>query len=515
MAPGQHALDAHWNLTSNYNFNRSHPISMRQNWDHGAPFCLGENPDSKRFDLCYSFKTLVRLDYGGFGQLHQAAWNYRNNWVAAFTRSEDEKVLQNLIVFLFAHYIEAFECHGAWQGHRAILALECLTVANELGCYHHWYKRADHRKPGIEMTHRKDLSSVPQEDHWSSYTCGLATLGSPTQPSYGHLQKLGRYFDHVYHQSWNVGQLTRKSRDQDTSYNETVYMWELGEILSYLSGFGDLGRTPRHKKNPASLLNPEIILPEANFQALRGQDSGWIGDESWAEGEQIQPFEHDGLQTRADWVGDPEELEQVNDEVDRKDHEEMYLEDYPDDVPDLEDTSSVEVLVQDRLGATPANTTISTDTEAAGDMLNLSMGTSVAPESDRQGEPDTSCSDTAQSDDEQFQVMFKVLEKVLECQSQASSVPPFLDFWTLMAEAQFKSGHRQLPLLHYKDDKDTRNVIVKAMQQPKPKKAADIPVANPQNSDPLDLLLDASRDAVLELMKERHQKGIMLQQHGL
>ena len=381
-----------------------------------------------------------------------------------------------------------------------------MTVADELGCYHHWYKRADLQKPRIEKTNWKDLPSVPQEDHRSSYASRLAALGSPKQPSYGHPQKLSRNFDHVYHQSRNVGQLTRKSWDQDTGYNETVYTRELEEILSYLSGFGDLGRAPRHKKNPASLLNLEIILPEANFQALRGQDSGWIGDESWAEGEQIQPFEHDGLQTRADWVGDPEELERVNNEVDRKDHEEMYLEDYPDDVPDLEDTSSVEVSVQDQLGVTPANTTISTDTEATGDMLNLSMGTSVAPESDRQGEPDTGCSDAAQSDDKQFQDMFKVPEKVPECQSRASSVPPFLDFWALMAEAQFKSGRRQLPPLRYKDDKDTRNVIVKAMQQPKPKKAADIPVANPQNSDQLDLLRDASQDAVLEFMKERCRK---------
>ena len=313
MVPGQHAPDAHRNLTSKYNFSCSHPISIWQNQDHGAPFCLGENPDFKRFDLCYSFKTLVRLDYGGFGQLHQAAWNYRNNRVAAFTRSEDnrmsyEKALRNLIVFSFAHHIEAFECHGARQGHRAILALECLTVADELGRYHSWYKRADLRKPGIEKTHWKDLPSVPQEDHRSSYASRLAELGSPKQPSYGHPQKLGRYFDHVYHQSRNVGQLTRKSRDQDTGYNETVYTRELGEILSYLSGFGDLSRTPRHKKTLASLLNLEIILPEADFQALWGQDSGWIGDESWAEGEQIQPFEHDGLQTWADWVGDPEEL---------------------------------------------------------------------------------------------------------------------------------------------------------------------------------------------------------------
>ena len=302
MASGQHAPDAHQNLTGNYNFSCSHPISIRQNRDHSAPFCLGENPDSKHFDLCYSFKTLVHLDSGGFGQLHQAAWNYQNNRVAAFTRSEDnrmsyEKVLPNLIVFLFAHYIEAFECHGARQGHRAIMALECLTVADELGCYHRWYKRADLRKPGIKKMRWKDLPSVPQEDHQSSYASGLAALGSPKQPSYGHPQKLGHYFDHVYHQSRNVGHLTRKSQDQDTGYNETVYTREPGEILSYLSGFRDLGHAPRHKKTPASLLNPEIILPEADFQALWGQDSGWIGDKSWAEGEQIQPFKHDGLQT--------------------------------------------------------------------------------------------------------------------------------------------------------------------------------------------------------------------------
>ena len=105
-----------------------------------------------------------------------------------------------------------------------------------------------------------------------------------------------------------MGQLTRKSRDKATDYNETVYTWELGEILSYISGFGDLSHVPRHKKTPTSLLNPEIILPEAEFWALRGKNTGWLDDESWAEGEQVQPYEYDRLQTRVDWVGDPEEL---------------------------------------------------------------------------------------------------------------------------------------------------------------------------------------------------------------
>ena len=72
------------------------------------------------------------------------------------------------------------------------------------------------------------------EVHQSSYISRLAALGSPKQLSYGHTQVLSWYFDHVYHQSQNVGQLTPKARDKATNYNETLYTRELGEILSHL-----------------------------------------------------------------------------------------------------------------------------------------------------------------------------------------------------------------------------------------------------------------------------------------
>ena len=104
--------------------------------------------------------------------------------------------------------------------------------------------------------------------------------------------------------------------------------------------------------------------------------------------------------------------------------------------------------------------------------------------------------------------MFKVPDTIPECRDQVSAMPPGLDFWALMAEAKFKSGCRTSPpplelRACYKDDKDTRNVIVKSLQKTK---VADIPVVNPRNTDPLDLLRDANWDATLEHMKERHRK---------
>ena len=204
------------------------PGYHKANPEHGARFCLGESPGFKYFDLCHSFKALVSLGYGSVRRLHDAACNYWNNQAKVFGTGPDvwmsyEKALRDLIVFMFGYYIDAFECHGAQKGHQAILALECFTVADQLGRFHRWYKRADLQKPGVMKTRWKELLHEPQDDCRSSYNSMLAAMGSPMQPSYRWLKLLGWYYDHVYHQSRNIGQLTQKKRDNSIDYNESVY----------------------------------------------------------------------------------------------------------------------------------------------------------------------------------------------------------------------------------------------------------------------------------------------------
>ena len=152
----------------------------------------------------------------------------------------------------------------------------------------------------------------------------LAALGSPKQPSYSHSKLLGRYFDHVYHISRNIGHLTWKAQDKDTDYNETVYDWELNELLSHLQGSGDLGYSTQDPPGPISLLNLEIILPEADFWTAHSKKKGWIADEWTYEAEPSQ-FCYDQLQARLDWNGDPAELEKEVDAIDKIDHEVLYL----------------------------------------------------------------------------------------------------------------------------------------------------------------------------------------------
>ena len=128
---------------------------------------------------------------------------------------------------------------------------------------------------------------------------------------------------------------------------------------------------------------------------------------------------------------------------------------------DLEESDSVNTSVYDWLGATPASTAISTDTEAAGDMLNLTMG---QPELPAPQEAHDSANDS-DHDDDPLADMFKAAAEVQVFRTPLPAKPQ-LDPQALMNEAKFKSRRRTLPpplglRRHIDDhDSDSRNVML-------------------------------------------------------
>ena len=154
-------------------------------------------------------------------------------------------------------------------------------------------------------------------------------------------------------------------------------------------------------------------------------------------GEVPSEYEHDRLKARLDWHGDPGELDIKQDKIDKIDHEAMYS-DAEDDLlghpPDLEESDSVNTSVYNQLEATPASTAISTDTEVAGDMLNLTMGQPEVPVPQETHD----LADDSDQDVNPLEDMFQV-----PAEAPVFWVPlpakPQLDPQALMAEAKFKS----------------------------------------------------------------------------
>ena len=123
----------------------SYLLSSQKTRLHNAHICLGENWTLalNRLDLCYSFKMLCHVEYGGTHQLHIAMKNYERNYPLSAGLHQNrrityERALQNLTVLMFSHHVHLLENSGSLEGHRTLMVHECLNVAAALGHYHQW-----------------------------------------------------------------------------------------------------------------------------------------------------------------------------------------------------------------------------------------------------------------------------------------------------------------------------------------------------------------------------------------
>ena len=119
-----------------------HPEPPWKSRHHCAMLCLGKGLNRAKLnclDLHCSFEALVSAEYGGRDHLDFAARNYVENvrrqetGVAGLTY---ERALRNLVVAMYGHYVDLFQCHSSTAGHRMVLSYNCLEVAAKLGCYH-------------------------------------------------------------------------------------------------------------------------------------------------------------------------------------------------------------------------------------------------------------------------------------------------------------------------------------------------------------------------------------------
>ena len=171
------------------------PISQKMHW-HNARICLGQNPTESfnHLDLCYSFKLLCRVEYGGTRQLHFTAKNYMRNYTYVAGEYQPRHItyewaLRNLMVLMFSHYINHLENTAALEGHWTFMVHECLTVASALGCFHRWQRQVE---PGDQdKLEWNKVPAVAKGDFCFKYSSVLVLMGSTQHPAYGHPKMLG------------------------------------------------------------------------------------------------------------------------------------------------------------------------------------------------------------------------------------------------------------------------------------------------------------------------------------
>ena len=108
-----------------------------------------------------------------------------------------ERALQNLIVAMYGHYVDLFQCHSSMAGHQMVLSYNCLEVAAKLGCYHRAIQRL---RPREELPDWISTLEVPAGDPQLNYVDAYTLFGDAMHPTFRHPKALARAYDHVYYE---------------------------------------------------------------------------------------------------------------------------------------------------------------------------------------------------------------------------------------------------------------------------------------------------------------------------
>ena len=253
------------------------PSSQRTCW-HDARICLGETRTDtlNHFDLCYSFKMLCRAEYGGTHQLHIAVKNYVRNYAYSAgihqnRRISYERALRNLTVLMFSHFVHQLESSESTEGHRILIAQECLQVAAALSHYHHWQRRVNLQEISSENADWNKMLTTAKGDFWLKYSSALMLLGNAQNPAYAHPKLLRRSYNNVYYNGRLIGDLPARGKQPTVEQSKKVYSQEYQEVVARIENSLDLTEeSPSYSVFPTSLVNPDIVLPHKLFLERRG-----------------------------------------------------------------------------------------------------------------------------------------------------------------------------------------------------------------------------------------------------
>ena len=253
------------------------PACQRTHW-YDARICLGETRTNtlNRFDLCYSFKMLCQVEYGGTRQLHIAAKNYACNYTYTAGIHQNrwityERALRNLTVLMFSHFVHQLENSGSLEGHRTLIVHECLQVAAVLSWYHRWQRRVNLQEISSENADWNKIPRVTKDDFRHKYSPALTLLGNPQNSVFAHPKLLGCCYDNVYHNGWFIGDLLARGKPPTEEQSKKVYTQEYQEVVTQVENSLDLTEeSPSYSVIPTSLVNLDIVLPHSLFRECHG-----------------------------------------------------------------------------------------------------------------------------------------------------------------------------------------------------------------------------------------------------
>ena len=254
--------------------------------EFSVPFCLGKTRHYFKWcDLFHSFHAVVEVQFGGLVRLDRAANNYKENLNSLYRHPDltltIDKVLRNIIVSAYSHYIDSWPMNGACVGHRAILMRSMLQFAMHYGRYR---SRQRHL---CKDCRRKDLpSSAPmpsmditalldnEEENLRLRQINVMPvsimdlLGDPGNPLYAEPHSMAEHYNAMLVGALALGDLPERTHCRDSSATARVHEDEAQQVCQKILRCLDMRVMDGDLIVPTCLRMPTLILPARRFVQL-------------------------------------------------------------------------------------------------------------------------------------------------------------------------------------------------------------------------------------------------------
>ena len=163
------------------------------------------------------------IEFGGLKELADAANNYHTNinkWYGNFDEFmlAVDKVVRNIIISMYAHYIDWWPINGACVGHRALLMQSMLEFAFIYGhyCYCEWQLKrfnpvADDPCLSVDASMKDNEEEIWRMDMFCMFKSGMDIMGDADSAVYAEMSSMAQVYDMMYAGACDIGLLPPRS----------------------------------------------------------------------------------------------------------------------------------------------------------------------------------------------------------------------------------------------------------------------------------------------------------------
>ena len=257
-----------------------------QMFEFSAPFCLGETRHYfKQCDLFRSFHAIVKVQFGGLARLDQAVNNYKDNLNSLYHHPDltltVNRVLHNIIVGTYSHYIDLWPMNGACVGHCAVLMRSMLQFTMHYGCYQrrqrHLIKERRRKGlppsmplPAIDLTAllKDEEENLKLEQINVMHISIMDLLDNPGNPLYAKPHSMAEHFDAMLVGAHALGDLPGWTRCRDSDVTARVYDDKVKQVCQKILRCLDMRVMDGDLIVPTCLRTPTLIFPAGHFTQM-------------------------------------------------------------------------------------------------------------------------------------------------------------------------------------------------------------------------------------------------------